>query len=110
MKPERAGRCPTCHRKLRRSSESNRRYWALLHEIAERVTPNGQRYSAETWHAWAKSRWLGCDDVKLPNGKTLVIPRSSADLDMAEFGEYMDQVEAWAAERDVWLADVEDAA
>lgn len=73
--------------------------------IAAKVHPQGETYSAETWHLYCKSRWLGADDVKLPNGKTITIPRSTADLDVADFGAYMDQVEAWANEHGAWLED-----
>jgi hypothetical protein len=106
MKPT---RCPTCHRLHKRSHPQNARYWLLLHAIAEQIKPGGKEYSADQWHTYAKSRWLGCDDVPLPNGKVLSIPRSTASLDVAEFGEYMEKVEAWAAERGVWLADLEAA-
>jgi hypothetical protein len=102
-----ADRCPTCHRRLTRSASANRRYWLLLHLIAEEIKPGGVSYSAEQWHHYCKSRWIGCDDVKLPNGKVLTIPRSSAALDVTEFADYMTQVEAWAAERHVYLADLD---
>lgn len=100
-------RCPTCHRRIKRSNPANARYWLLLHELADKLRPGGQAYSAEAFHAYYKSRFLGCDDVKLPNGKTLTIPRSSADLDVAEFADYASKVEADAAERGVYLADME---
>lgn len=69
----------------------------------------GQRYSADTFHTYYKSRFLGADDVTLPNGKTLTIPRSSADLATDEFADYFDRVQADAAERGVYLADMEAA-
>lgn len=100
-------RCPTCGRKNRRSNPQNALYWLLLHALAEQVKPGGMSYSAEVWHTWAKSRFLGCDDVALPNGKTLAIPHSTAALDAAEFGEYFDRVSAWAAERGVHLDSLE---
>ena len=103
-------RCPTCHRRHRRTHPQNARYWMLLHLLSERMKPAGEQFSADQWHLWAKSRFLGADDVKLPSGKVLTIPRSTADLSVDEFGEYMDKIEAWAAEKDVWLADREDAA
>lgn len=77
-----------------------------MHLIAENVKPEGKSYAPETWHTWAKSRFLGCDDFVLPNGKTLTIPKSSADLDTAAFADFQTQVEAWAAERGVYLADM----
>jgi hypothetical protein len=102
-------RCPTCKRPHRRSNQANAYYWLLLHEIANRVQPGGQSYSAETWHAYCKSRWIGCDDIRLPNGKVLTAPKSSAALDVQEFADYVTKVEAWAAERGVFLADREAA-
>ena len=100
-------RCPACGRKRTRGNPANARYWALLHRIAERLRPQGQTFSADQWHIYAKSRWIGCDDVVLPNGKVIPIPRSSARLDVAEFGTYMEQVEAWAAAHDVYLDGME---
>lgn len=100
-------RCPSCGRKFRRSNPANARYWLLVHTIAERVRPEGNGYSAEQWHTYFKSRYLGCEDMKLPNGKTIVVPQSSAGLDVVEFATFMERVEAWAAERDVYLADME---
>lgn len=45
--------------------------------------------------------------MKLPNGKTLIVPHSTAELDKGEFHEYVMQVEAFAAERGVYLEDME---
>jgi NinB protein len=98
-------RCPTCKRRITRNNDQNRRLWALYHVMSEKIQPRGQTYSADTWHVWSKSKWLGCDDVKLPSGKVLSIPRSTATLDVAEFAEYMTQVEAWANEHGAWLED-----
>lgn len=96
-------RCPTCHRPLRRSSAANALYWSLLHAISERITPAGNSYSADTWHEWCKSKFLGADDMKLPNGKVLTKTHSSSDLDAEEFSRYLSQCEAWAAEKGVYL-------
>lgn len=96
-------RCPTCRRRMTRSHPANARYWLLLHRIAEKLKPQGKDYSPETWHHYFKSKLLGCDEFTMPNGTTLVIPKSSANLDVAEFNEFMTAVEAWAAEHDVYL-------
>lgn len=90
---------------MRRNTEQNRMYWSLVHLVAEKIKPNGQTFSPDSWHLFLKSRFLGCDDERLPNGKVLTIPKSSADLDVAEFSAFLDQVQAWAAERDVYLED-----
>jgi len=100
-------RCPQCRQRLKRNNDQNRRYWLLLHAVSERIKPQGAAYSADQWHMYFKSRFLGCEDHKLPNGKVLTIPLSTADLDVGAFSEYMEQVEAFAAERDCFLADTE---
>jgi len=103
-------RCPTCKRRLTRSSEANRRYWALLHALAGKLRPKGQEYSAETWHLYCKSRFLGADDQTLPSGRVITIPHSTAQLDSTGFAEYMTKVEAFANERGCFLEDMEGAA
>lgn len=108
--PKPADRCPTCRRKIKRSSEQNRRLWAIYHALAEKLRPNGQVFSAHSYHLYFKSKYLGCTEHKLPNGKTLLVPNSTAELDIAEFSEYLDRVEAFAAERDVYLEDMESVA
>ena len=97
-------RCPLCHRRHKRSNAQNAILWALYHKMAERKWA-GQEYSAESFHKYYASKFLGCDDLTLPNGKTLSLPRSTASLDVAEFSDYFDKVQADAAERGVYLDD-----
>lgn len=99
-------RCPTCGRRKTRRNPQNAIYWSLLYLIAEKLRPGGVEYTAEQFHKYYASRFLGCDDVKLPNGKTLTIPRSTASLDVAEFSDYFDAVQADAAERGVHLSEL----
>ena len=106
MKPE-ITRCPTCHRKRTRSNPANARLWLLYHKMAEGITVKGEKYSAEIWHEYAKSRWLGMDDVQLPNGKVLHRAKSSADLSMEEFNTLMAEVEMFAQERGVYMDEME---
>ena len=103
-------RCPSCKRRITRNNEQNRRLWALNFAVAEKLKPQGKMYSADQWHTYFKSRFLGCDETLLPGGKQIIIPRSTADLDVAEFGDYMDKVEAWANEHGCYLEDMESAA
>jgi hypothetical protein len=98
-------RCPACGRREKRSSEANRRYWALVTEISEKLKPQGVAYGITPWHEWLKSRFLGCEDMRLPNGATMTQPLSSSDLEPPEFSDYMTAVEAWAAEQGVYLSE-----
>jgi hypothetical protein len=97
-------RCPTCHRKKKRSSQANARYWALVYKIAENVRVGADIFSGKAWHLHFKSKFLGCDDIPMPDGTVMTVARSSADEDSPEFAEYMTKVEAWAAtEHNVYL-------
>lgn len=82
--------------KLRkRTAPQNRRYWGrgVLAQIAEQATVNGKLFSAETWHEQFKRQFIGV--IELPSGE--VIGKSSKDLSTAEFSEFCQQVEAYAA-------------
>lgn len=96
-------RCPKCGRPPKRSSQANRRYWELLHAISDGVKVNGEHFAAKVWHEYCKERFLGADEMRLPNGKSRLIVRSTADLEVPDFNDYMTRVEVWASERGVWL-------
>jgi len=74
-----------------------------MHKAASSLKPQGVQYSPETFHIYYKMRFLGADDVKLPSGKVVVVPKSSAELDKGEFHAYVEQVEADLNERGVYL-------
>lgn len=96
-------KCKLCGREPKRSSPANARYWSLLAEIADKLKPLDQVYSRTTWHTYFKERYLGAEEIKLPNGKTRIMSKSTASLDKSEFNDYMQQVETWSAEHEVWL-------
>ena len=104
---EKAERCPTCKRLKRRSNNANARFWLLLHLIAENVKPEGKAYTAEQFHIYFKQKFLGMNEVALPNGKTIMFPKSTAELDTAEFAEHMAKVEQWAIERNIFMDELE---
>ncbi len=79
----------------------------MLHLISENVKPEGVEHAPETWHVYFKQRYIGVEEIKMPNGHELRIPKSSADLDTAEFAEYMLKVELWAQERNVFMDELE---
>lgn len=97
------GRCPTCGRRKKRTTQANARLWAIYTALSNKLRPGGKVYSPEQYHLYYKQKYLGATDYDLPGGKVLSIPNSSADLDVAEFDEFMGKVEADAAEHGVWL-------
>jgi len=79
--------------KAKRSSEQNRRLWALLNDIAANAWIEGKQFSADAWHEHFKRTLIGSEE--LPSGGSVGI--STTTLDVGEFSSYMDKIEAYAA-------------
>ena len=101
-------RCPTCGQLERRTSAQNGRYWALMNEISWRLKVDGQNFAAKTWHLWFAERFLPQEEVKLPSGRMVLLRQSTSELAADVFSDYLTQVEAWAAERGIYLPDREE--
>lgn len=75
--------------------------------MSEQIKLDTGKYSAEQWHIYTKSRFIGCQDIRLPSGEIITYPLSSADLDKAKFTVYLNNVMAFAADMGVFLDDEE---
>lgn len=80
-----------------RSGEQNRRYWAMLNEIAEKAWVGEGRekrlYPADAWHAFFAGKYIGHSEV--PGGG--LIPISTTTLTTAEFSDYIERIHAYAS-------------
>lgn len=90
----------------KRRDVQNRRYWAIMHEIAEQLKINNQQMTAEVWHEWAKRRFIGVKEIVLPDGEIVILGMTSTELSVAEFSDYMQMVEAWAVDHGVIFNDL----
>lgn len=79
--------------KAKRSVDQNKRYWAILNEIAEGAWIGGRQFSTEAWHEFFRAKFIGYEET--PDGRQ--IGMSTTTLSVAEFGDYMTRVEAYAA-------------
>jgi hypothetical protein len=82
----------------KRSSDQNRRFYALLRLIAENAWVEGRQYDVETWKMYLVKKHLGIDEVKLPDGTIVDRPISTVDLTVDEFNNFMTRIEADMAE------------
>lgn len=80
--------------KSKRSQSQNRLYWALLRQISAVVWIDGKQYSDVVWHEYFARMFIGSSD--LPSGGKVAI--STTTLSIEEFGNYITQIEQWAAE------------
>jgi len=92
-------------KKYKRTAEQNKRYWALLGEISERLPVQGVVHTSEVWAEYFKIRFIGKDEMVLPNGKRVERAISTTTLDKVAFAEYMTRIEVWAAEHGILLAE-----
>src|SRR5690606_7746340 len=93
-----------------RSSEQNRLYWALMTQIERRAADDdGVQHPKEWWHYKLRVE-LGYADgtIEIKTGGIRVeipYPKSTTKMGKREFSEYYTKVEAWAAEREIYLED-----
>ncbi|HHK4012276.1 TPA: recombination protein NinB [Pseudomonas aeruginosa] len=80
--------------KSKRSIEQNKRYHALLRDLSAVAWLDGRQYGPEAWAEYFKQTFIGWDD--LPGGGKRGI--STTTLSVAEFSQYMLQIEVWCSE------------
>ena len=79
----------------KRNSEQNRRYWGyILKTISDQAWVNGRQFDKDVWHEWFARKFGVCEDITLPNGEIIVRRKSTTDMTIGEFSEYMNLVES----------------
>lgn len=82
----------------KRNAEQNRFYWgALLRDISEQAWVDGKQFDKDTWHEYFARKFGVCEDVMLPTGEVVVRRKSTAQMSVGEFSEYIAKVQACAA-------------
>ena len=82
--------------KARRTSAQNALLWAVLTEIAVAVKVGGKEQEVEVWHEWAKQKFIGIEEVTLPDGTNIVRGLSTSRLNVADFSLMIDRLIAYA--------------
>ncbi len=80
-----------------RSTEQNKLYWSLLRDIAESAVVDGKRFASDVWHEYFKARFIGTEDINLPDGRQITRPISTTTLTKAQFSELVEKVTAYAS-------------
>lgn len=97
-------RCPTCGQRKKRSNPQNARLHSLFTLLQDNVkAADGQFHHLQWWKAMCKAQWLGFDEYRRPDGEAIQVLRSTSECDVAELNEFMSKVEAYCAQRGVWL-------
>lgn len=82
--------------RAKRTSEQNRLFHALLNTIAENATVSGKYYDAETWKEHIRRKFIGTEEINLPDGSRIERGISTASLTVPEFTLLIERVQAWA--------------
>lgn len=90
----------------KRTVAQNRRLYVLIRAIAERPI-DGRRFSVEAIKEYVRRRFIGCEEIDLPDGTRIERGISTTTLDVAQFARLTDEVEAWAvSDLGIELADL----
>lgn len=82
----------------RRTSEANRFYWGIvLRDISEQAWVEGRQFDKDTWHAYFAELYGEKVEITLPDGRVHVTRRSTSDMSVGDFSEYLAKVQAHAA-------------
>lgn len=82
--------------KRRRSDEQNRMLHAVLNTIATSASVNGKQYPVEVWKEQVRRKFIGLEEIDMPDGSRSERGISTKTLNVAEFSKLIDIVTAWA--------------
>lgn len=82
----------------KRNELQNRRYWGyLLKHISDQAWVNGKQFDKDIWHEYMARKFGVLEELILPDGEIITRRKSTTQMTVSEFGEYMENVEAYAA-------------
>ena len=92
----------------KRSGKQNRRFWKLMSLVEEHIPDEDGVLHSRTWWHLRKRHDFECftdplETITLAGGLEVPVVKSSADMKVKEFNDYMEQCEFWAAEHGILL-------
>jgi hypothetical protein len=82
----------------KRNNQQNSRYWGfVLAPIAEQAFVQGRRFDSAVWHEHFAQKYVPHIEFHMPDGSIHRRRKSTSELTVREFAEYMNTVEAEAA-------------
>jgi len=83
----------------KRNTEQNRRLWGYLYKtIAEQAWVDGKQFSKEVWHEHFARMFGVCEEMILPDGEIITRRKSTTEMTVGEFADFMTQIEVYAAQ------------
>ena len=83
----------------KRNTEQNKRLWGYLYKtIAEQAWVGGKQFSKEVWHEHFARMFGVCEEMILPDGEIITRRKSTTEMSVGEFADFMTQIEVYAAQ------------
>ncbi len=82
--------------KARRNVAQNRLLHHLLGQIADGYQPGGVQYDVDFWRELVKQKFIGSEEMRLPDGSVVSRGLSTTSLTVGEFADLIDRVSHWA--------------
>lgn len=82
--------------KAKRSLEQNARLHALLGEIAGQAWVRGRQFDADTWKEYYRQKFIGTEEIIMPDNKRFERGISTTTLDVAAFSDFMERIQEHA--------------
>ena len=83
--------------KSKRSDDQNRKLHAMLNDLSANAWINGKQFSPETWKEFVRQRFIGTEEIDLPDGRRIERGISTTKLSVSEFSELIEQINEYAA-------------
>ncbi|MDR5757004.1 recombination protein NinB [Caballeronia sp. LZ035] len=81
-----------------RNASQNRFYWGgVLKQIAEQAWVDGRQFDKDAWHEFFARKYGVLDDLVLPDGEIVTRRKSTTQMTVGEFSEFIQQVQAYGA-------------
>jgi len=82
----------------KRTDAANRFYWgAVLAAVAEQSWVAGKQYGKEVWHEHFARQYLPHTEIVTPFGEIVARRKSTTELTVSEFADYLQRVQSEAA-------------
>ena len=90
-----------------KTKQQHKFYWACINELRKGFREIGYEFNQEQIHEFIKSEYGYCDNILLPNNKSLTITKSiadkSEDVNIKIMKELIDFMIRWAAQELNWI-------
>jgi hypothetical protein len=88
----------TAEEKQRNAAQNRFYFGAVLKQISEQAWVDGKQFDKDTWHEYFARKYGILDELTLPDGEIITRRKSTTQMSVGEFSEYLDNVQAYAGE------------